>query len=167
MRDLLPIKHSILWRGNAISTVKGFGSPKCSLCAHERTEIVKMSYLQPECLINSCDEFYGACRHRAHFHRFKKQNLPATSTDDCVKHEKSCSSQPQASQPYQDLSVALATDEKVPSINIATAKARKKKRTRYRERAGMGKHKNERKPLLAKKTVGSHCRQLVRFRLTK
>jgi hypothetical protein len=145
IRELLPIQHSILWRGKAISTVKHFGSSKCILCAKERTEIVKRWYLNPELLMNSCDEFYGACRHRAHFHRFRKQ--PPASTDDCdITHEKSTSQRPSPTTPHLCSSVALATGEKNSPIDNATEES--SKHAGEDPRAGMTKIKHvKRKPL--------------------
>jgi hypothetical protein len=144
-RELLPIKHSIIWRGNAISTVKHFGSSKCILCAKERTEIVKLGYLNPPLRMNSCDEFYGACRHRAHFHRFKKQ--PPASTDDCdPRMKRAPRSSPSPITPHLCSSVALATGENNLPIDNATEES--SKCAGEDPRAGMTKKKYvKRKPL--------------------
>ncbi|CAB9514199.1 expressed unknown protein [Seminavis robusta] len=72
------IEISIIWQGNPISTVKTFGTRHCSLCNRERLEILKRSRESPEKLINSCNEIYGACRHKPRFHKY--HNSP--STDD-------------------------------------------------------------------------------------
>ena len=69
---------SVIWKGNPISTVKTFGTPNCMLCSKERLEILRASRADPNKLINSCNEIYGACRHKARFHRYCKQ----TSTDE-------------------------------------------------------------------------------------
>jgi GIY-YIG catalytic domain len=55
------ITCDILWQGNPISVVKTFGTAKCALCNKERLEILKHSRKNPESLINSCTEIYGAC----------------------------------------------------------------------------------------------------------
>ena len=73
------IESRILWQGNPISTVKTFATPHCTLCAKERLEILKLSKKNPESLINSCDEIYGACRHNPQFHRYVKAD---PSTDE-------------------------------------------------------------------------------------
>ena len=40
----------------------------------ERIEIYKAKKRQPQRLINSCNELYGACRHRPVFHRYTNYN---------------------------------------------------------------------------------------------
>ena len=66
---------SILWQGNPISSMKTFGRVNCNLCMMERLEILKaerIDRLKGEGkLINSSNEFYGACRHRTKFHRYR------------------------------------------------------------------------------------------------
>ena len=64
---------SIIWKANPITAVKTFGTPHCLLCNRERLEILKMSRYKPNLLINSCNEIYGACRHKAKFHRYTTQ----------------------------------------------------------------------------------------------
>ena len=61
---------SIVWKANPITAVKTFGTPQCVLCNRERLEILKMTRTHPDLLINSCNEIYGACRHKAKFHRY-------------------------------------------------------------------------------------------------
>ena len=72
---------SIIWQGNPISAVKTFGTTNCTLCAKERLEIMKLSRYKPHLLINSCNEIYGACRHKPKFHR----HTTAPSTDESDK----------------------------------------------------------------------------------
>ena len=79
------IHCSVIWQGNPISAVKTFGTANCMLCAKERLEILKISRFKPHLLINSCNEIYGACRHKPRFHRY----ITAQSTDDSKKDEKS------------------------------------------------------------------------------
>ena len=78
-------KCEILWRGNPISMVKTFGTRNCALCNRERLEILKRSRKDPNSTINSCNEIYGACRHKPKFHWYIKQN---TSTDESNKDER-------------------------------------------------------------------------------
>ena len=59
-----------LWKGSPISCVRGFGRLSCSLCMNERLAILNSFKHSPDKLINSCNEFYGACRHKPRFHRF-------------------------------------------------------------------------------------------------
>ena len=63
------IEVDILWEGNPISAVKTFGKECCTLCMRERFLILDQSKRNKTLLINSNNEFYGACRHRACFHR--------------------------------------------------------------------------------------------------
>jgi len=78
-------KLEILWQGNPISCVKSFGKPSCSLCMKERISILTETRERPTRLINSCNEIYGACRHKTRFHRYKNYT---TSTDDGVTPER-------------------------------------------------------------------------------
>jgi hypothetical protein len=73
------ISCEILWQGNPINVVKTFGTPNCALCNKERLEILKQSRKDPNSLINSCNEIYGACRHNSKFHRYKSR---PPSTDE-------------------------------------------------------------------------------------
>ena len=59
----------ILWSGNALALSRKFSCVDCGLCARERVAIFEKSYENVQ-LINSSSEIYGACRHRAKFHRF-------------------------------------------------------------------------------------------------
>jgi GIY-YIG catalytic domain len=79
------INCEILWQGNPINVVKTFGTPKCALCNKERLEILKQARKNPESLINSCNEIYGACRHKPKFHRYKSRN---PSTDESTNDER-------------------------------------------------------------------------------
>ena len=72
------IKCSILWHGNPISAVKTFGTRNCALCSRERVEILKHCRKNPQSIINSCNEIYGACRHNSKFHRYAKAETPST-----------------------------------------------------------------------------------------
>ena len=51
----------------------------------ERIEILKHSKKDPNSLINSCNEIYGACRHKPKFHRYVSRN---PSTDESKKDER-------------------------------------------------------------------------------
>ena len=62
------------------------------LCSKERNAILKLTRkTAPLMAINKCNEVYGACRHRPHFHRFD-QSLPKrdanTGTDESNKDER-------------------------------------------------------------------------------
>ena len=61
---------TILWQGNPITCNKSFGKMKCSLCMKERIKILQYSRENPNLIINSSSEFYGACRHKPKFHRY-------------------------------------------------------------------------------------------------
>ena len=71
----------ILWQGSSISTVNSFGTAHCQLCNRERLEILKRSKKDPNNLINSCNEIFGACRHQTRFHKYVKAD---TSTDEAT-----------------------------------------------------------------------------------
>jgi len=64
------VNVSILWQGNSISCNKSFGKLKCSLCMKERLKILFFQRENPNLIINSNSEFYGACRHKPKFHRY-------------------------------------------------------------------------------------------------
>ena len=51
----------------------------------ERLEILKASKQQPKRLINSCNELYGACRHRPVFHRYTNYTTSADEGLDGLK----------------------------------------------------------------------------------
>ena len=75
----------IEWDGLPLSAVKTFGTNNCLLCNQERLQIFKWFKTKPHLLINSCNEIYGACKHRPKFHRF----IPAlSSTDESSMDEK-------------------------------------------------------------------------------
>ena len=108
-RDVREItKVSILWQGSPISSMKTFGKLNCNLCMMERLEIIKAARndkLNDEGkLINSSNEFYGACRHRTKFHRYRIfKNL--ISTDEGVFSPKRSDQYPD--EVTQDLSLDL------------------------------------------------------------
>ena len=81
----------VLWQGNPINVVKTFGTPNCALCNKERLEILKQSRKDPNSLINSCNEIYGACRHNSKFHRYISRT---PSTDESNKDERVTLTQP-------------------------------------------------------------------------
>ena len=76
----------VLWKGSPLGTVKTFGTRNCLLCNNERLQICKWMRTKPNLLINRCTELYGACRHKAHFHRFPPASL--SSTDEASMAEK-------------------------------------------------------------------------------
>jgi hypothetical protein len=86
VQDHLKYKFEIIWKGNAISTVKTFGSRKCKLCTQERLEILKATYRNKQKSINSRNEIYGACRHKPKFHRYGRQST--ASTDESIADER-------------------------------------------------------------------------------
>ena len=73
--------YSFLWQGKPLSTVKTFATPTCILCNKERLEIFKLSRTKPHLMMNSCNELFGACRHKPHFHRYRDKP-PGPSTDE-------------------------------------------------------------------------------------
>ena len=76
---------SVIWKGNPLAATKTFGTPHCALCSRERLEILRAARSNPDKLINSCNEIYGACRHKPRFHRYCKQT---TSTDEAGTAER-------------------------------------------------------------------------------
>jgi len=85
------MKTRILWQANPISCMKSFGKLRCKLCMRERVELLRaMRHSENDGgTINSCNEIYGACRHKTRFHRFQKEHdVKNTSTDDGDKPEK-------------------------------------------------------------------------------
>ena len=61
--------------------MKSFQTVGCTLCMKERIHILKQLQKDPESVINSRHEVYGACRHRTKFHRFHL-NSSLSSTDE-------------------------------------------------------------------------------------
>jgi hypothetical protein len=88
INNFIKVKCEIVWQGNPLNCVKTFGTNGCKLCAKERLEILKLTRFTPDLAINSCNEVYGACRHKPRFHRFDSQLTPASSTDESVKDER-------------------------------------------------------------------------------
>ncbi len=88
------ITCSVIWKGNPLSAVKTFGTPHCTLCARERIEILKLSRYKPHLLINSCNEIYGACRHKPKFHRY----ATAQGTDESPREMKGSNKQEKSPQ---------------------------------------------------------------------
>ena len=77
------VSVTILWHGNPISCNKSFGRLSCSLCMKERLKILEYSKENPNYIINSNSEFYGACRHKPKFHRYAKTTpLPVLMTNN-------------------------------------------------------------------------------------
>ena len=74
-RKIMEVK--IEWQGKAISCNKSFGKLNCSLCMKERLIILQISKKDPASIINSSNEFYGACRHKARFHRYPITTSPS------------------------------------------------------------------------------------------
>ena len=60
---------------------KLFRKLNCTLCMKERIQILKYSKRDPNSVINSNSEIYGACRHKPRFHRYRPNCTPL-STDD-------------------------------------------------------------------------------------
>jgi hypothetical protein len=85
----IKIKCEILWQGNPVHCVKTFNTRACKLCSKERLEIIKFGKANPRKLINSCNEIYGACRHRTRFHRFCTTiQINNASTDESIEDER-------------------------------------------------------------------------------
>ncbi len=74
---------NILWQGNIVSMMKSFGTRQCRLCMKEHTEILRHTYTNKGSIINSNNEIYEACRHKAGFHRYKEEEScrEAVATD--------------------------------------------------------------------------------------
>ena len=53
--------------------MKIFGTNWCKLCMKELIEILHRTYKDKGSLINSNSEIYGACKHKASFHRYQKR----------------------------------------------------------------------------------------------
>ena len=62
-------RFEVLWQGNPFSCVKSFGTLGCKLCTRERSALLRARWKSPGLLINTNWEIYGACRHKARFHR--------------------------------------------------------------------------------------------------
>ena len=71
--------YAIVWQGNPFSCVKSFGNLGCKLCSKERSALLRARWTSPDLLINKGWELYGACRHKARFHRLFRSAL---DTDD-------------------------------------------------------------------------------------
>ena len=80
-------KFEIIWQGKPISASKTFGTRGCILCTREKIAIIKAGRKEPEKLINSCSEIYGACRHKPKFHRYKEEGK-TISADEPEKGER-------------------------------------------------------------------------------
>jgi hypothetical protein len=88
VQEHLNYKVKILWKGDPISCMKSFGKKSCKLCMKERLAIIKAIYQNKKQVINSCNEIYGSCRHKTHFHRYIKQPKSTASTDESIKDER-------------------------------------------------------------------------------
>ena len=77
----------ILWQGKIISLMKSFGTHNCRLCMKERLFILRTHSKDPGKLINSCNEIYGACRHKSSFHRYS-ENIHKERPDEHTNCEK-------------------------------------------------------------------------------
>ena len=68
--------------------VKVFATKNCTLCAKERTAILKQSKSNPQLLINSNNKIYGVYRHHPHFHKNVKQTTPTSDGSNNDKRVK-------------------------------------------------------------------------------
>ena len=68
----------VLKQLDLIGAMKTFTKPNCNLCMQERLKNLKMIRDKRVTVMNKNLEIYGACRHKASFHRF------FISTDDPV-----------------------------------------------------------------------------------
>jgi len=75
------VNMKILWQGNAISCMKSFCTNGCSLCMKERLTILDMMKKQPDMIINTNNELFGACRHKTRFHKYTNTNNPRTDDE--------------------------------------------------------------------------------------
>ena len=80
-------QFEIIWQGEPLTTIKTFATRGCILCTRERIAIIKAGRKEPEKLINTCSEIYGACRHKPWFHRYQEEGK-TISTDDPEKGER-------------------------------------------------------------------------------
>jgi len=62
LREMMEV--DILWQGDGIRCMKSFGRADCNLWMKERIEILKLKKNYLKRLINSNNEFYGACSHK-------------------------------------------------------------------------------------------------------
>ena len=77
------VSVSILWQGNTISCNKSFGKLNFSLYMKERILTLKYHRENPNLIINSNLEFYGACRHKPKFYRYAQTTpLPVPMTNN-------------------------------------------------------------------------------------
>ena len=93
-RDIREITRvNILWQGNPISSMKTFGKINCNLCMMERLEIIKAmredKLKDEKMLINSSNEFYGACRHKTKFHRYRTFKKSISTDEEAESPERS------------------------------------------------------------------------------
>ena len=90
VKNHIKVKVDILWKGNALSCVKTFGTRHCKLCSKERIAILHLTRKSPHLAINKCNEVHGACRHKPRFHRFAQSQTEAKnpSTDESIKDER-------------------------------------------------------------------------------
>ena len=122
---------SILWQGNPISSMKTFGRVNCNLCMMERLEIIKaerIDRLKGEGkLINSSNEFYGACRHRTKFHRYRIFKNLISTDEGALSPERSGqypdgvtqdSGQDLAQDPHSNLLQCIPVPVDTPNGNI-------------------------------------------------
>jgi len=78
-------------QGNNLMSVvaKSLGKFDCKLCMRERLEILKVIKREPDKVINTCNEIYGATsRHKPKFHKHKEEVLLSTD-EHCDRREKS------------------------------------------------------------------------------
>ena len=68
-------EFKVLWKGNILSLMKGFGTDRCKLFMKERTEIIRRMYFKQGELINSNFKIYGASRHKTSFHRYQQKGI--------------------------------------------------------------------------------------------
>ena len=78
--------YIILYYINPFSVMKTFKTHNCMICNNEKLQILKFSKSNPNQIINSRSEIYGACRHNTHFHRYKEE--AEISADESTKDKK-------------------------------------------------------------------------------
>ena len=101
----------VLWQGNPIPSMKAFDKINCNLCMMVRLKILKATREDRlkgyKKLIKSSNDFYGACRHRTKFHRYRtfKKSI---STDEGAKSPERSKQYPE--EETQDSDQSLVQD---------------------------------------------------------
>ena len=72
--------YKILWSGNLLSIVRGYGTMNCVLCAEEKINILFNKARRNNLILNKSNDIYCPCRHKGTFHRY-------ISTDELLRQK--------------------------------------------------------------------------------